>query len=77
MRTNLALRYGENPDRFSSCQFLLEVELNCLTDIAHQFVECFTLGEDIDPYPASTPETSIRIYFKFYEHGYPIPTISR
>jgi hypothetical protein len=68
-RADLALRYGEYPDCLSSGKCIFEVELDRFTDIIHQIIERFTLGMYIDPDTAATPEGTIRIYFKFDEHG--------
>jgi len=38
-------------------------------DIAHHFIECLALRQDIDADAPGTPEFSIRIDLEFDEHG--------
>lgn len=74
-RIDLAVRDGECPDWLSPGQFFFEVKFDRFTDISHQLIECLTLGEYINPYPPATPESSIRIDFKFDEHGHPLSSV--
>jgi hypothetical protein len=74
-RIDLALRDGEYPDWLSPGQFFFKMKNDCLTDISHQLIECLALGEYINPYPPATPESAIRIDFKFDEHGHPLSPI--
>jgi hypothetical protein len=76
-RIDLALRDGEDADWFPPVQFLFEVKFDSLTDISHQLIECLALGEYINPYPPATPESAIRIDFKFDEHGHPLSYLIR